>query len=1302
MKQRKNSIFIRNLLPLIAVILFQTIILLGSVLMTEVLEMLSQNAISILDKNVDNHKISLENKMIQTWSNVGTSANIFHQITKELLEQKDTDINHFIQQPQLQIEYLDLISAELLTLMRNNTSSGVFLILRNEPNITYPNESKKMKGVYLRDLDTSINSENNSDILFEVGPASIASKLEIALDTLWSAEFEINPKEGKQNMLYYYSPLMAAMEYPNLDISNLGYWNPPFYLHEDSGMDSYEVMTYSIPLRYETGEVYGVLGIEISMKIIESMMQAKEIDEYGRGGYALIIYDRDTQKNITECYIKKGIGSGMSLLSNQEKVSLKKRKDGVDLYEIVDKQLFHRKVMCSIKPLNIYNNNGPYAKEQWALMGAANEEALFGVRESLQKNIFTAVTISLLIGILAMYFVSKYTTRPLRLLADQIKKTKPDQIIQLKKVNVTEIDNLANVIEQLSILQSENKMQLLQERERYLVAVESATEIMVEYDVEKDEFIVYHFLRQKGESGVKKQVYTNFIQIVKNGEVCYKDDIETLLNLIYGKLDKEVELRIKSGKESEFFWFIAKVKSVYDSQNKLIRVIGSTKNITKRKEDELALVEAKKKDHVTGLWKREEGEQQAIAFLQKEGHSDGLFCIMDLDHFMQLNNLYGILFCDLLLEEIGVILRSEIRENDLAYRLGGDEFVFILKNVTKEEGMLICHRISEKIKNVYISEDTKLLVSIGVCFFDCNCHDLNCKNKAENALIFVKEQGGGFLADYDTITVAELKEWKSDDIVSVKFEESETITSLAFHIYEKTTDILGTLKLLLGKLGREYHISRVVILETDFDFKVDNIFCQWYEDGLYPLTEEDQMLSDANWQEVFNKLGEDGSYLYSDKMPTLCCGMFDNGAYVGLAVFVNQNNSPIWTEEELQLLKEFIRITTAHIRKSKSDLASKAKSDFLAHMSHEIRTPMNAIIGMTTIAQTVENLPERAMDCLKKIEASTKFLLSLINDILDMSRIESGRVKLELIPFNLNDIMEELNILMQPQMEKKELSFEIKKEVKDVFLLGDVLKLNQILINLLSNAIKFTNQYGKILLQVIQIGKENGQIGFYFSVKDNGIGISKENRKRIFHAFEQAELDTTRKYGGTGLGLAISSNLVKMMGGHLELDSEIGEGSEFYFTIWFEENKKPISKLEPRKNEVKSIDKERFKGRRVLLVEDNELNVEIAESILVMIGFCVDIAADGKVATERFMASEINYYDIILMDIRMPVMDGLEACKVIRSVLREDAKMVPIVALSANAFEEDIKKSLESGMNGHLAKPIDIKQLYELLDKILK
>ncbi len=512
--------------------------------------------------------------------------------------------------------------------------------------------------------------------------------------------------------------------------------------------------------------------------------------------------------------------------------------------------------------------------------------------------------------------------------------------------------------------------------------------------------------------------------------------------------------------------------------------------------------------------------------------------------------------------------------------------------------------------------------------------------------------------------------------------------------------------------------------------------------------------------------------------------------------------------------------------------ASQAKTEFLSRMSHEIRTPMNGITGMGLIAQQNLDNREKVADCLQKINLSSKHLLNLINDVLDMSKIESGKLEINKTDFDFKTFIETLNTMISQQAREKKIEFEtiLTGDIEEM-LHGDSLRLNQILMNLLSNALKFTPKGGKIMLRINGKKISEDKIWMRFEVIDTGCGIAAENHQKIFEAFEQENKDVTRIYGGTGLGLSLCKRFTEMMNGKISVKSKLREGSIFIVELPFEQVKvqveapvhfdglkalvadddtnvlehtkmlfnrlgvicdvtdngyeavakveqaqfagipydiclidwkmpyidgmetayrikkviaydKPklvlmsaydtveiqaesekagIEKIickplfesglqlllesifkEPLPNQVKPVEVNRdFTGKRFLVVEDNELNREIATELLLQMNAIIETAEDGSEAVEKFSASSQNYYDLILMDIQMPKMNGYEATKAIRHLDREDAKSIPILAMTADAFLEDVEKSLQAGMNGHISKPIDLKDVYQKISEVL-
>lgn len=387
--------------------------------------------------------------------------------------------------------------------------------------------------------------------------------------------------------------------------------------------------------------------------------------------------------------------------------------------------------------------------------------------------------------------------------------------------------------------------------------------------------------------------------------------------------------------------------------------------------------------------------------------------------------------------------------------------------------------------------------------------------------------------------------------------------------------------------------------------------------------------------------------------------------------------------------------------------SSLAKSRFLFNMSHDIRTPMNAIIGYTNLAQKEKDIT-KTHEYLDKIESSSQHLLALINDILEMSRIESGTIELEFLPLDLRELFEGIRDLFSEQMRQKKLDFEVHtSQVQNQYVWCDRKNLNRVLLNILSNAYKFTPEGGHITTSLCEVGSgENGYGSYEIRVQDSGIGMSREFAEKIFTAFERERTSTVSGVEGTGLGMSITKSIVDLMGGTIEVITAPGTGT----TIVIRLKLKIAEEKDVRKDQQETTDSTEevqanttidFTGRRLLLVEDNMVNMEIANVILSEAGFTVETAENGKIALDKVSSSEPGYYDAVLMDIQMPVMDGYEATREIRALDNKELANIPILAMTANAFKEDELAALEAGMQAHIAKPVDIKLLMKTLTSVL-
>ena len=467
------------------------------------------------------------------------------------------------------------------------------------------------------------------------------------------------------------------------------------------------------------------------------------------------------------------------------------------------------------------------------------------------------------------------------------------------------------------------------------------------------------------------------------------------------------------------------------------------------------------------------------------------------------------------------------------------------------------------------------------------------------------------------------------------------------------------------------------------------------------LSGRNEDFDDYEIEEVRRKLSDQGRYLVTRDLYFAPDNMYLQIEYAALnykgkmAIIISTRDVTTLRESERALQLE---LKTA-LEEAKR--ANKAKSSFLFNMSHDIRTPMNAILGFNDIAtQNIDN-KEKVLDALNKAKFAGKHMLGVINDVLDMSRIESGKLELDINIIDVKEHIMRFEDMFKFDMEKRGITFEVIDETKTRYIYGDYLRITQVITNLLGNAMKFTKAGGTVTYHGIEVEvEEEGYVGYEIHVKDTGIGMSEEFQRRVFNAFEREESATVSGVQGTGLGLAIVKRLIELMEGKISVTSKKGEGTEFI--VWFKAKVANQANIESNIADYKNNADDSFdhRGMRVLLVDDNELNREIAYEILSAAEFEVEQADDGSTAIEKIFDADEGYYDLVFMDIQMPSMNGYEAARQIRKLSNKKKAQVPIIAMTANAFEEDRDKSFRSGMNEHIAKPVDIGKVLEIVKKV--
>ena len=1295
---KPKHIFSLFLVPLLLLIIMQAALSFGTVYLSGAFSTIHSYTLDRLRQVTETRSIILENDMTQRWTALDEEYEIAGQLLTEHLARSGMSLEDFLSDSDAQDDYFTDLFPTWGYMLRKNSTTGAFLIL-GQPDAV--KDGGALNALYIRDSDPDTNPADYSDLLLTIGPSQITKEYRVPFDIYWKTSLSLKPYGKSHADDFFYQPYLTAGQNPNARVEDCCYWSTPFCLEDRADTDPYRMVTYSIPLVTEDGTVYGVMGIELSLSRLAECLPYREVNSNHDGGYLLLEHEAG---NTYRVICATGLYSGDSI-DGSNSIELP-TASSQDLYQLGASNR-ETSVWLTLRPLTLYNTNTPFYERGWYLAGMETNDALFGSSSRLTGVFVVATLFALTVAVFLSYLLVRHITNPIRRLSECIRTSPENELKDFGKGTIAEIDELYDTIFNLTERQKKIEWDLQEERERYRLALQNTSDILVTYDPEKDLATFYNL----DNSGLETRIDHLMQRLEKEDHIHPADKLVFLARIQNIRTELSVSFRTNWMTENhEYQWFELTGRILPDADGKRKTFIGSMHNIHDLKIQELAERESLYTDSLTGLYLCSYGEDIVRSQL-RSGHG-GCLLLADVRNFLQINEEYGMAVGDIILEELGRMFldwkqRNDVRQSVLV-RFGGDEFMLWL-DFSVDMATAAAREFCDTVRQLYTDGDLQLELVCGGAY--CGEADYDkLKSDARSALSYASTHNLQCLF-YHELPADSRTALKQITPIEHSDTDTQGIIPITFSFFDKSNKIEDILTILLPKLGRYFDAQDLILIAANRDFFTVKPTHQWHKrldtvpdhELIHFTAQEFDDLNQALWDEKppylsttrlteemrrFLRIGEGKKgYVFP---------LYDNNNYTGALLFLRDTGAQNWTEDQAKEILEVVKIIEANINRQRYDSANRAKSDFLSRMSHEIRTPMNAIIGMTYIAQTHVEDSEKVAEDLGKISQSSQYLLGLINDILDMSRIESGKLTLERAGFDLNEMTENITTLIKPQAQAKGIVFDTDISLSCPYVTGDSLHLNQVLINLLGNAIKFTPADGSVRLTIHQ--EPDGKIRF--SVRDTGIGISPENHSRIFQSFEQAEGNTTRKYGGTGLGLAISSRLVQMMGGSLSLDSEPGKGSDFYFTITL-----PIDHLQAQSSEhdkpaARTVSS--AAGLHILLVEDNELNIEIAKTILETEGAVVDLAHNGKEAVDIFLASKPDLYDLILMDIQMPVMDGLEATRIIRRSDHPMAATIPIIAMTANAFDEDMKKSVESGMNGHLSKPIEIDKFFRTISKFVK
>mgnify|MGYP000142942289 FL=1 len=1295
--KKKKSLWNIFLIPILIIVFVQGAVPFLSLIFSGIRSNMENAVIGLDSHTVENRKVVLENDMIEQWSSVYKESDSLSSALTKVLSDHQMDMQGFMGSGRVQEEYLETVFYDMVEVLQYNSTSGIFLVLGNDGDTDSEGE---YKGFWVRDSDPQTKTASRTDLLMERGSKVLSQNMSISLDTSWHTDFHFQGNGKRDADDFFYQPYITAENYVDsrTSMKNLGYWSKPFIL-EDFYKDNHKMITYSAPLVYDK-TVYGVLGIEVGVNDLTKFFQVKDLDSDLNAGFALVVdHGNGNYEGIA------GEGALYDAVSRDGSDFVLEEPVQENLRLVQGAAIGKQQIYGLVSNLELYSRNVPYEDTQWALCGFVTEDSVYGLISDVYERILGAILGSALMAVILVYFLVQYATEPVYHLVESVRGGVKG-IHGFQESGIQELDELHKVIENLTDTQMQTENQLLEEKERYRIAVESSQDAFFTYKCKEK---LLEIVNSKGNDGVWDcGKHPEFL----DNDSIHPADKAKLVNAVKssdGVLDVDFRLQHANG---EFQWVNLSGSITFDENKERSRVVGCIHNVHQHKLLEQAQKRKQIYDSITSFYRLGSGLEVVETLCRDD--PEGVLVLLEIQQFSKIDERYGLIFGDIILEQFAGLLAKRFQEDGLNggiyIRAGADQMLVWLPVCTTGPIVRSVQGLEKDFGALTDEKHLSLSLKCGIAVTGSRNSLSEALEQTKTALTAARH-GKQEIIFYEELSTEE-KACAVDvafaEVASLERLKEMTLSSIALNLFDRDGDTSVVLDILALKLQEKYHLTDIVITHFNGEYMVNNLLYCWKTwekkdgwDGMVHCSEK-QYQHFVETQEMQQLLTSGESIRKEPLIQPFASGrndivfhMTDNGQYSGSIVFQDIDQDVLEKKEECKCLEEISAIIQNRLNLERHDLSAKAKSDFLARMSHEIRTPMNGIIGMTEIALKDGQTEERRIDCLRKIEYSSEYLLGLINDILDMSKIESGKMRLIEEKCNLMEMIQGLRPLLEAKLNENNIQYIADIQLKNHWFMADSLRLNQVLVNLLGNALKYSRPDGHVWLTVRETEEEKGFSNLYFQVRDDGIGIAPEKQQLIFRQFEQADNSENARKQGTGLGLAISRRIVRMMDSDIKLESEPGKGSSFSFNV----------KLQPVSGEKTTVTSQpeeiSFPGKRILVVEDNELNMEIICTILENYGIKTEQAVNGKEAVRRMEESVPGYYDMIFMDIMMPEMDGLEATRTIRNLDREDCKKIPIYAMSANAFDEDVKRSLASGMNGHLSKPVNLQVLEKTLQKVL-
>ena len=1049
--KKKKSLWNIFLIPILIIVFVQGAVPFLTLIFSGIRSNMENAVIGLDSHTVENRKVVLENDMIEQWSSVYKESDSLSSALTKVLSNHQMDMQGFMGSGKVQEEYLETVFYDMVEVLQYNSTSGIFLVLGNDGDTDSEGE---YKGFWVRDSDPQTKTASRTDLLMERGSKVLSQNMSISLDTSWHTDFHFQGNGKRDADDFFYQPYITAENYVDsrTSMKNLGYWSKPFIL-EEFYKDNHKMITYSAPLVYDK-TVYGVLGIEVGVNDLTKFFPVKDLDSDLNAGFALVVdHGNGNYEGIA------GEGALYDAVSRDGSDFVLEEPVQENLRLVQGAAIGKQQIYGLVSNLELYSRNVPYEDTQWALCGFVTEDSVYGLISDVYERILGAILGSALMAVILVYFLVQYATEPVYHLVESVRGGVKG-IHGFQESGIQELDELHKVIENLTDTQMQTENQLLEEKERYRIAVESSQDAFFTYKCKEK---LLEIVNSKGNDGVWDcGKHPEFL----DNDSIHPADKAKLVNAVKssdGVLDVDFRLQHANG---EFQWVNLSGSITFDENKERSRVVGCIHNVHQHKLLEQAQKRKQIYDSITSFYRLGSGLEVVETLCRDD--PEGVLVLLEIQQFSKIDERYGLIFGDIILEQFAGLLAKRFQEDGLNggiyIRAGADQMLVWLPVCTTGPIVRSVQGLEKEFGALTDEKHLSLSLKCGIAVTGSRNSLSEALEQTKTALTAARhgKQEIMFYEELSTVEKACAVDVAFAEVASLERLKEMTLSSIALNLFDRDGDTSVVLDILALKLQEKYHLTDIVITHFNGEYMVNNLLYCWKTwekkdgwDGMVHCSEK-QYQHFVETQEMQQLLTSGESIWKEPLIQPFASGrndivfhMTDNGQYSGSIVFRDIDQEVLEKKEECKCLEEISAIIQNRLNLERHDLSAKAKSDFLARMSHEIRTPMNGIIGMTEIALKDGQTEERRIDCLRKIEHSSEYLLGLINDILDMSKIESGKMRLIEEKCNLMEMIQGLHPLLEAKLNENNIQYIADIQLKNHWFLADSLRLNQVLVNLL-------------------------------------------------------------------------------------------------------------------------------------------------------------------------------------------------------------------------------------------------------------